>query len=150
MAIVMGHEIVHALLSHGNERMSQNTIETVVVTAAKFTLQNNKDRDKILEALGAGLKYGLILPYCRLQESEADKLGLFLAARAGYDPEAAIGFWERMDKKSAGKRDLWFKRSHPDPKNRVRNMREWMPEAKSFYAQSRKTENRALPPIPSG
>ena len=147
MAIVMGHEIMHALLNHSNERMSQSTIEKVVVTAAEIGFQNNEDRDTILGALGAGLTYGLILPYSRLHESEADKQGLFLAARAGYDPEAAIGVWERMDKRSAGKRKPEFQSTHPDPKNRIRKMREWMPEAKRLYAQSLKPENRALPPI---
>lgn len=148
MAIVMGHEVMHAVLEHGNERMSQNAIATAALTGTAVALGNNAHKDEILAVLGAGATVGVLLPYGRTHESEADKQGLYLAARAGYDPEAAIAVWERMAKMSEGKRPPEFLSTHPDPLNRIANMKKWMPKAKEYYAASQKKTNRklAIPP----
>jgi predicted Zn-dependent protease len=150
MATVMGHEEMHAILEHGNERISQNLAAEVVLTAAAVGLSNNKNRDAILAGLGVGAGVIVLLPYSRKHESEADKQGLYLAAKAGYDPEAAIGVWERMAKLSEGKRPPEFLSTHPDPRRRIENMKKWMPKAKEYYAAApRKMPNRKLP-IPPG
>lgn len=149
MAIVMGHEIMHAILEHGNERMSQGLTAQAVTAAAAIGFSNSKNGEYVVAALGAGATLGFILPYSRKHESEADEQGLYLAAKAGYDPEAAIGVWERMAKLSEGARPPEFLSTHPDPRNRIKNMQKWMPKAKEYYAQSQKKMNQKLP-IPPG
>ncbi len=148
MAIVMGHEVMHAILEHGNERMSQNLIVTGALAGASVTLHNNQHRDEIIGILGAGTTVVYLLPYSRTHESEADQQGLYLAAKAGYDPEAGIAVWERMAKMSEGKRPPEFLSTHPDPLNRIANMKKWMPKAEEYYAASQKKQNRklAIPP----
>jgi len=150
MAIVMGHEVMHAILQHGNERMSQSLTAELVLTAAAVGLQNSEHRDAIVGALGAGAAIGVLLPYSRKHETEADEQGLYLAARAGYDPEAAIGVWERMKALSGSSGTLEFLSTHPDTGRRIENMRKWMPEAKRLYdAAPRKMPNWKLP-LPPG
>ncbi|MFI5402497.1 MAG: M48 family metallopeptidase [Planctomycetota bacterium] len=144
MAIVMGHEIMHAILEHGNERMSQSLTTQAVMTAAAVGFSNSKNGEYVVAALGAGATIGYLLPYSRKHESEADKQGLYLAAKAGYDPEAAIGIWERMAKMSEGKRPPEFLSTHPDPLARIENMKKWMPKAKEYYAASQKKQNQKL------
>jgi len=148
MAIVMGHEVMHALMNHSNERMSQQTLTAIGMTAASVALHDNENRGLILAGLGAGATLGYILPYSRSHESEADKYGLFLAAKAGYDPEAGIKVWERMAALSEGKRPPLLLSTHPDPLQRVENMKAWMPEAKQHYENSRKRANNRLPTPP--
>jgi predicted Zn-dependent protease len=148
MAIVMGHEAMHAILEHGNERMSQNLTTQAVMAAAAVGFSNTKNGDYIVAALGAGATVGFLLPYSRKHESEADKQGLYLAAKAGYDPEAAVAVWTRMAELSKGARPPEFLSTHPDPLNRIKNMEKWMPKAKEYYAASQKKPNRklAMPP----
>ncbi|MHC4547323.1 MAG: M48 family metallopeptidase [Planctomycetota bacterium] len=151
MAIVMGHEVMHALLHHSNERMSQQVAATAVMTGAAIGTRKMEsgERAAILGALGVGATVGVMLPYSRKHESESDEQGLYLAAKAGYDPEAAIGVWERMAELSGGKRPPEFLSTHPDPRRRVENMRQWMPRAKEFYrAAPIKHPNRKLPDVP--
>lgn len=147
MAVVMGHEVMHAVLQHGNERMSQGMLANLAVAAAAVGFHDHKHRDEIIAALGAGMVVGVMLPYSRSHESEADRYGLYLAARAGYDPEAAIGVWQRMAELSRGKRPPELLSTHPDPESRIEAMRAYMPEAKRIYEQSVKQPNRPLPPI---
>jgi predicted Zn-dependent protease len=148
MAIVMGHEVMHAILEHGNERMSQNLTAELALSAAAVGFSNTKNGEYIVAALGAGATVGVLLPYSRKHESEADKQGLYLAAKAGYDPEAAIAVWQRMAELSKGSRPPEFLSTHPDPLNRIENMKKWMPKAKEYYAASQKKTNRklAIPP----
>ncbi len=143
MAIVMGHEVCHALLRHGGERMSQQLGTQAVLVAGSIALSENENRTTIMAALGAGATVGVLLPYSRSHESEADYQGLILAAKAGYDPEAAIGVWERMANLGGGGPE--FLSTHPEPERRIENMRGWMPEAKVLYERSKKLQNKPLP-----
>ena len=148
MAIVMGHEVMHAILEHGNERMSQNLTAELALAAAAVGFSNTRNGEYVVAALGAGATIGVLLPYSRKHESEADQQGLYLAAKAGYDPEAAIAVWQRMAELSKGSRPPEFLSTHPDPLNRIKNMEKWMPKAKEYYAASQKKPNRklAMPP----
>ena len=101
---------------------------------------------EMIAALGAGVAVGVLLPYSRLHETEADEHGLYLAAAAGYDPEAAIGVWQRMADLSSS-RPPEFLSTHPDPLHRIENMKKWMPKAKDIYARSVQHQNRPLPPV---
>jgi len=151
MAIVMGHEVMHALLRHSNERMSQQVAAAAAMTAAAVGTRNmdSGERAAIMGALGVGATVGYILPYSRKHESESDEQGLYLAAQAGYDPEAAVQVWERMDELSRGKRPPEFLSTHPDTRRRIENMKKWMPKAKEIYAAAPvKHPNRKLPEVP--
>jgi len=143
MAIVMGHEVAHAMLRHGGERVSQNLATGVALSAAGLLAKDSEHRDLALAALGAGVSVGVLLPYSRSHESEADYLGLKLAARAGYDPENGIRIWENMSR-LGGAPPEWLS-THPDPATRIAQMREWMPEMKATYRRAKHMPNAPLP-----
>jgi len=144
MSIVMGHEVMHALLDHGNERMSQNLATTAVLTAAAIGLHDSENGGLILGALGVGATVGVLLPYSRKHETEADEYGLYLAARSGYDPNAGIAVWERMNA-LGGERPPEFLSTHPATENRIANMRRWMPKAAQLYNEAPHRPNSKLP-----
>src|SRR5207244_1329746 len=106
LATVMGHEIGHALARHGAERMAQEEIVQIGQVAAAVSLSDVdfRKRARIMGLLGAGAQVGMLLPFSREHESEADHIGLLLMARAGYDPVEAVEFWERMDRNSGSPR----------------------------------------------
>ena len=147
LAIVMGHEIMHAILGHGNERVSQGQLVAAGVTAAAIAAEfsDYKYKREMIAALGAGVSVGVLLPYSRLHETEADEYGLYLAASAGYDPEAAVGVWQRMAELSSSRPPEMLS-THPDPLNRIENMKRWMGKAKEIYARSVQHPNQPLPP----
>jgi predicted Zn-dependent protease len=150
MAVVMGHEVCHALLHHGNERVSQNLLAQLGLTAGSLLTKDSPYKDETMAALGAGVNVGVLLPFSRSHESEADRLGLMLAADAGYDPEAAIRVWQNMAAMSDGERPPEILSTHPDPLRRIENMRQWMPEAKRRFAASNKKPNGRLPGAKGG
>lgn len=141
LAIVMGHEIAHAVARHGNERMSQSLLASAGGMALDLYMSQKPDQTR---ALFSGL-YGIgatgaILAYSRNQESEADKLGLVFAAMAGYDPNVAIGFWQRMAQKSGSGNssgiDYYIKKytsTHPPDDQRIKDLKAYMPEAMKYY-----------------
>lgn len=143
MAIVMGHEVSHALLRHGGERVSQHVLAELGLAVASAALSDSRYHDATVAALGAGATVGVLLPFSRKHETEADKFGLMLAARAGYDPRAAIRVWENMSKMGGGRPPEWLS-THPDPDRRIENMKAWMPEALAEYEKSKKQPNRPL------
>jgi predicted Zn-dependent protease len=134
LAVVIGHEVAHALADHGNERMSQALLANMGGTALSVALANKprQTRDLFMAAFGAGANVGLILPYSRLHENEADRIGLILMARAGYDPREAPLFWDRMTKKG-GPQPPELLSTHPSHETRIAKLREHMPEALQYY-----------------
>jgi predicted Zn-dependent protease len=134
LAVVMGHEIAHAIAEHGNERMSQQMLAQMGGVALDVALANkpNETKNLWMAAYGAGAQVGVLLPFSRAQESEADRLGLVFMAMAGYDPQKAPGFWERM---AAGKSKAppEFLSTHPSDATRIANLRSLIPEAMKYY-----------------
>ncbi len=135
IAVVMGHEIAHAIARHGNERMSQQLLITAggVALDTYLQLKQSQQRNLFMTAYGLGSHVGISLPYSRAHETEADKLGLIFMALAGYNPDTAIAFWERM-KKSGGPTPPEFLSTHPAHQTRINNLRKFIPKAKK-YAQ---------------
>lgn len=134
VAVVMGHEVAHAVAEHGNERMSQGLLAQMGSLALGEALSNKPEQTQSLwmTAFAVGAQFGALLPYSRLQESEADHLGLIFMAMAGYDPRGAPAFWERMSAQGGGKPPE-FMSSHPSDETRVRNLHAKMPEALEYY-----------------
>lgn len=133
LAVVMGHEIAHALARHGNERMSQALLVQFggIGLSLALSQQPALTQQIFQEAYGATTTVGFVLPYSRLQESEADHIGLVLMAKAGYDPREAVPFWERMSK--TGGRTIEFLSTHPAPESRVADIQSLIPEAMRYY-----------------
>ena len=134
LAVVLGHEVAHAIAGHGNERMSQALLAQMGGVALSAALSENSTatRNLFMQAYGAGAAVGLLLPYSRLHESEADRIGLTLMARAGYDPRKAVPFWQRMNQK-AQRRPPEFLSTHPAPQTRIANIKKHLPEALLYY-----------------
>ncbi|OFX56959.1 MAG: peptidase M48 [Bacteroidetes bacterium GWB2_41_8] len=134
IAVVMGHEIAHAVARHGNERMSQQMIQQFGGIALSEVIKSKPEETQAIfqTAFGLGSQYIVMLPYSRLHEYEADKLGLIFMAMAGYDPNEAIGFWERMAAGSSGKMPE-FLSTHPVEANRIQAIKDFLPEALKYY-----------------
>jgi predicted Zn-dependent protease len=146
LAAVMGHEIGHALARHGAERMAQQQAVQIAETAAAASL-GDMDPDKqreIMGLLGAGASVGVLLPFSRKHESEADHIGVLMMAAAGYDPSEAAEFWQRMEKQT-GTHTPEFLSTHPSHATRIQEIRGWLPEAQKFYEQSVPQRSRPLP-----
>jgi predicted Zn-dependent protease len=135
LAIVMGHEVGHVAAGHGNERVSQQLLAAGGALALQIGTKDmdNGDRQLLLAAYGAGATVGVLLPYSRFHESEADEIGLMYAAKAGYDPRAAIGFWERMAAHKNGMAPPEFLSTHPSGTTRIRKLNELMLKAMAVY-----------------
>ncbi len=134
IAVIMGHEVAHALARHGAERMSQSMGAEILGQIISLGIGQVSPgiHDEVLQAYGLGASVGVLLPWGRTQESEADRIGLTLMAKAGYDPANAIAFWERMAK-IAGDKPPQFLSTHPSDETRISQIREWLPEARAFY-----------------
>jgi len=135
LAVVMGHEIAHAIAKHGNERMSQGLITELGGAALDVALNEKpeKTRQLWMTAYGLGAQLGVILPYSRLHESEADHLGLIFMAMAGYDPNSAVEFWQRMSAMKTGPAPPEFMSTHPSDQTRINRIKAELPEAKKYY-----------------
>jgi len=139
LAVVIAHEVAHALARHGAERMSDQMVASAGTAAASVALAatvSGRSRTYLpamMAAVGAGATVGYILPMSRAQESEADRIGLVLMALAGYDPREAIGLWERMRAASSGKRQAEWLSTHPADTTRIADIRRWLPEAMQYY-----------------
>lgn len=135
LAVVMGHEIAHAIAEHGNERMSQGLLAQLGGVALSTALATKPALTQQLwmTAYGAGAQYGAILPYGRLQESEADQLGLIFMAMAGYDAREAVAFWERMAAQKGGQSPPEFLSTHPSDATRIANIKKLIPKAMEYY-----------------
>jgi predicted Zn-dependent protease len=134
LAVVMGHEIAHAIAAHGNERASQGLLANGLLQAGSIAVGQNPTLAKqlVLQAAGVGTQLG-ILAYGRNQESEADHIGLIFMAMAGYDPNASIPFWQRMAKNSQGQAPPEFLSTHPSSETRIKDLQKLIPKAMKYY-----------------
>lgn len=137
LAVVLGHEVAHAIAGHGNERMSQALLAQMGGTAlsAALSSQPSETQAMAMAAFGAGASIGVLLPYSRLHESEADRIGLTLMARCGYDPRAAVPFWQRMAGASQSQPPEMLS-THPAPTSRIENIKTYIPEAMPYYEKA--------------
>lgn len=151
LAAVMGHEVVHALARHGGERMSQNTLAQTTLQAIGIVLGVSGANPVVsqagMAALGLGAQVGVLLPFSRKHESEADYVGVLLAADAGYDPREAIHLWQRMGELSGGKSPSEFMSTHPSHETRIQQLEEWMAEAMPIYRSKAPAPNSDLPAL---
>lgn len=135
LAAVMGHEVSHALLQHGNQRMSQGLIQQLGGVALSVAVANKpaETQNLFLGAYGVGSNVAVLLPFSRKHELEADRYGLIWTAMAGYNPQEAIGLWERMEKLSNGQKPPEFLSTHPAEGRRIDQLNKYMPEAMTYY-----------------
>ncbi len=136
LAIVLGHEITHAVAGHGRERMSQQMLAQGIQVAGDVALGSNPNTVNIFnQVYGPAAQIGVLLPYSRKQESEADHYGLIFAAMAGYDPQEAIPFWTRMASMGGEKPPVLLS-DHPADQQRIDDLKKEMPEAMKYYTGS--------------
>jgi predicted Zn-dependent protease len=137
IAVVMGHEIAHAIAEHGNERMSQSLIQQMGGVALSVAVANEPAQTQALfmQAYGIGSEVGVMLPFSRKHETEADELGLYFMALAGYDPQKAPDFWVRMSQ-AGGQKPPEFFSTHPADETRAAHLRKVMPKALEYYRQT--------------
>ncbi|GHH48873.1 M48 family metallopeptidase [[Pseudomonas] boreopolis] len=128
MAVVMGHEIAHALLRHGAQRMAQQKLTQIGQMAGAASGMDPQQQQMVMAAMG----YGYLLPYARSHETQADEVGLMLAAAACFDPRQAIPLWERMEQASGGQAPPEFSSTHPNPGTRIQNLQALMPKALEY------------------
>jgi predicted Zn-dependent protease len=134
LAVVMGHEITHAIAHHGNERMSQGALAQGLEIVGNIATANNPKYNSLFNSIFApGAQIAYLLPNSRNQELEADRFGLNFAAMAGYNPREAIPFWQRMAAAANGQKPPEFLSTHPSDENRIAKLEEYMPEALSYY-----------------
>ena len=135
LAVVMSHEVAHVLARHGGERMSQQSAINGLQTAVGYAMRNKEQvsRDIYMKAYGMATTYGVILPYSRKHESEADHIGLMLMARAGYDPSEAPRFWTRFSAANNGEKPAEFLSTHPADSRRASDLEKMLPEALDIY-----------------
>lgn len=136
IAIVMGHEIAHVTARHGAERMSQGIVAGLLGVGVEAASRDSRNRDLIRAAYGIGAT-GATLAFSRANESEADYIGLRYAAKAGYNPTAAITFWRKMAKKKEGAAPVKWLSTHPPHAERIADLQRWMPEVLPLYEAAR-------------
>lgn len=134
LAVVLGHEVAHAIAEHGNERMSQALLAQLggVALSVALAKQPAETSQLFMAAYGATANVGALLPYSRLHESEADRIGLTLMAKAGYDPHEAVRFWQAMSAQG-GSRPPTLLSTHPAPESRIEKIKSYIPEAMRYY-----------------
>lgn len=137
LAAVIGHEVGHVLARHSNERMSQTTaVNQGVALISAVSNPTSTLGQLAISSLGIGAEYGIILPFSRTHESEADIIGLDLMAKAGFDPRQSIDLWKKMDQASEGQQPAEFMSTHPSHDTRIEELSDYMPKAMQFYQQA--------------
>jgi predicted Zn-dependent protease len=134
VAVVMGHEVAHAIANHGRERMSQGLVANMGLSTIGAAMGQNPTMTKqlLMQAVGMGTQIGM-LKFSRQHESEADKIGLIFMSMAGYDPNQAVSFWERMDQMSGGNAPPEWLSTHPSHSSRIADLKAQIPEAMKYY-----------------
>lgn len=150
LAAVIGHEVGHVLLRHGNERLSQSMVAQSVLEAGSiaFDQMTPQYRDVIVGGLGVGAQYGVLLPFSRKHESEADVVGQRFMAEAGFNPAEAVTLWQKMAKLSEGQQPPQWMSTHPANEARIESLRQNLPEARELYRKARAAGKnpRCVPP----
>ena len=135
VAVVMGHEVAHALADHGAQRMSAGTLQQIGAVAGNVAIQDPQKRNMFNQAYGIGSQLGVMLPFNRSHETEADRIGLQIMAIAGYNPDEGAELWKRMKAQSGGEAPPEFMSTHPSNDTRIANLTEWAPLAKKEAAK---------------
>jgi predicted Zn-dependent protease len=135
IATVMGHEIAHAIAEHGGERMSQGLLVQLGGMGLQAALQKEPalTQQLAMTAFGLGAQVGVMLPFSRLHESEADHMGLIFMAMAGYNPNESVSFWQRMAAQKGGDAPPEFLSTHPSDQTRINDLKKLIPEAMQYY-----------------
>ena len=151
LAAVLGHEVTHALARHGAERMSEGQLTNAALQVAGAAIGASGGSSLLsqtaMAALGAGAQVGVLLPFSRAHESEADYVGVLLAADAGYDPQESVHLWERMEQLSGGGGPAEFLSTHPGHETRIQQLKKWMPEAMAIYQKKPAVPAAFLPAV---
>lgn len=144
IAAIMGHEVAHALGNHGQQRMSAGLLQQLGAVAGNVAIKDQQSRDIFNQAYGVGSSVGVMLPFSRAHETEADKIGLILMAIAGYNPDEAAELWKRMKANSGGQAPPEFLSTHPSNDTRIKNLSELAPTAKTEAAKFGVTSFRPI------
>ncbi len=142
LAAVIGHEIAHVMAEHANERMSTQFATVVGLGALQVAAGDDPERQQLMAALGVGAQVGIILPFSRLHESEADEIGLELMATAGFNPEESVSLWRNMAEAAEGRSPPEFLSTHPSRERRIAELQAAMPRALYFYEQAQEAGRR--------
>ena len=135
IAVVMGHEVAHALADHGAQRMSAGMLQQLGAVAGNVAIKDPEARNTFNQAYGIGSSVGVMLPFSRSHETEADRIGLQIMAIAGYNPDEAANLWRRMKANAGGQAPPEFLSTHPSNDTRINNLMAWAPEAKREAAK---------------
>lgn len=135
VAVIMGHEVAHALADHGAQRMSAGTLQQIGAVAGNVAIQDPEKRNLFNQAYGLGSTVGIMLPFSRSHETEADRIGIQIMAIAGYNPEEAAELWKRMKAKAGAGAPPEFLSTHPSNDTRINNLASWAPLAKQEAAK---------------
>jgi len=144
VAAIMGHEVAHALANHGQQRMSASMLQQLGAVAGNIAIQDEQKRNMFNQAYGVGSQVGVMLPFSRAHETEADKIGLYLMAIAGYNPDEASLLWERMNANSGGQSTPEILSTHPSNDSRIANLKSLAPKAKEEAAKFGVTTFRSV------
>ena len=137
LAAVIGHEIGHVLAQHSNERVSQEmAVSSGMSIIQAVSAPQTALGQTALGLLGVGAQYGILMPYSRVHESEADMIGVDLMARAGFDPRQSIGLWQKMERASQGRNPIEFMSTHPSHATRIQDLERHMPQAMGLFQQA--------------
>ena len=139
LAVVLGHEIAHAIANHGAERMSEGMVQKFGGVALSVAMANKPEQTKALyaQAYNTGSQVAVMLPYSRMHESEADHMGLIFMSIAGYNPDEAVDFWKGMKAASGGKSSNDIMSTHPSDDKRISDIQQWIPEVKAKYYKAK-------------
>ncbi len=144
IAAIMGHEVAHALANHGQQRMSAGLLQQLGAVAGNVAIQDQQSREIFNQAYGIGSTVGVMLPFSRAHETEADRIGLYIMSIAGYNPDEAAELWKRMKANSGGQAPPEFLSTHPSNDTRIANLKKLAPQAKSEAAKFGVTSFRPI------